>query len=92
MYPNGVIMARDSIFPASMNCQACGSEWLETELNTIKLAGFVSSIFVCETCLSKTAESSFQDAADLLREVVKVAKSDDDPERRLRNIRALIGE
>jgi hypothetical protein len=78
-------------FPA--NCQACGSEHPETELKLIRLSGFEQTIAVCECCLSKTAEDSFKDAARLLDEIVQIAgTSSGNPERRLRAIKALIGE
>ncbi|MCK9567669.1 hypothetical protein M0R72_01810 [Candidatus Pacearchaeota archaeon] len=79
-------------FPAPMNCQGCGSECFEHELKTVKLSGFDSSIVVCGTCFSRTAEGSFKDAADILKDVVKIAASSKDPEKRLRAIRSLLGE
>lgn len=78
---------------ASANCQTCGQEYLETELSTIKLAGFETSIVVCNSCLSKTVEESFKSAADILGEIISIAKEsseDIDPEIRLRLIRALL--
>ncbi len=83
---------KNSNFPASVNCQACGAEHLETELKTIKLSGFERSLAVCECCLSKTAEDSFKDAARLLDEIVQIARTSSDPEGRLRAIKTLIGE
>jgi hypothetical protein len=77
----------------SVNCQACGIEYLDGELKTIKLSGFGESISVCESCLLKTAEDSFKDAAKLLDEIIKIAHTvSDNPERRLRAIKSLIGE
>lgn len=79
-------------FPASANCQACGSEHLETELKTVKLSS-LGVIAVCESCLSQSAEESFKDAAELLDEITLIARAtSDNPERRLRAIKALIGE
>jgi hypothetical protein len=75
-----------------MNCQVCGSEYFESELNTVKLAGFKSSIVACSKCLDKTAEDSFKDAADILNDIVKIAASAKDPEKRLKAIRSLLGE
>jgi len=77
----------------SVNCQACGSEHLETDLRTIKLDGFASTLAVCDSCLRKTAEASFKDAADILDEIVLIARATSgNPERRLKEIKALIGE
>lgn len=79
--------------PVSVNCQACGIEHLETELKTIKISGFTGSLAVCESCILKTAEDSFKDAAAILDEIALIAKATSgNPERRLRAIRALIGE
>jgi hypothetical protein len=79
-------------FPAPMNCQGCGSECFEHELKTVKLSGFDSSIVVCDACMSKTAEDSFKDAADILKDIVKIAASSKDPEKRLRAIKSLLGD
>lgn len=76
----------------TINCQACGSECFEHELKTVKLSGFDNSIVVCDSCMSKTAEDSFKDAADILKDIVKIAASSKDPEKRLRAIRSLLGE
>lgn len=76
-------------FPA--NCQACGSEYLNTELKTVKLS--MGTIAVCESCLTKSAEDSFKDAAEILDEIVLIARATSgNPERRLQAIKALIGE
>ena len=58
-------------------------------LKTVQLSGFASTIVVCENCISKTAEASFKDAADILKDIVKIAGSTKDPERRLRAIKNL---
>jgi hypothetical protein len=77
----------------SANCQACGSEYLESELRTVKLSGFGGPLLVCDACLNQTAEDSFKGAAELLDEIVLIAKATSgNPERRLRAIKALIGE
>ena len=76
----------------SVNCQACGSEHPETELRIAKL-GSMGTMSVCKSCFQKTAEASFQGAAELLDEIVLIARaSGTNPERRLREIKALIGE
>jgi hypothetical protein len=77
---------------ASMNCQGCGGECFVHDLKTVKLSGFDNSIVVCKECLSKTAEDSFKDAADILKDIVKIAASSKDPEKRLRAIRSLLGD
>jgi ribosome-binding protein aMBF1 (putative translation factor) len=82
----------ESSVTISMNCQVCGNEFFENELKTIKLSGFESSIVSCDSCLAKTAEDSFKDAADILKDIVKIAASSKDPEKRLRAIRSLLGE
>jgi hypothetical protein len=79
-------------FTIPMNCQVCGIECFENELKTIQLSGFDSSIAACNNCMSKTAEDSFKDAAEILNDIVKIAASSKDPEKRLRAIRALLGE
>lgn len=79
-------------FTTPINCQACGGECFDNELKTVKLSGFDSSISVCESCLSKTAEASFKDAASILKDIVKIAASSKDPEKRLRAIKSLLGE
>jgi len=77
---------------APMNCQGCGSECFGHELKTVKLSGFDSSIVVCGICYSRTAEGSFKDAADILKDIVRIAASSKEPEKRLRAIRSLLGE
>jgi hypothetical protein len=84
--------SRDIGFPKTVNCQACGSEYVETDLKTVKLAGFTSPIEICKSCSDKSVEDSFKDAAEILNDIVNIAKSDKDPERRLLLIKALIGE
>ena len=77
---------------APLNCQGCGDECFEHELKTVRLSGFESPIAVCATCLSKTAEDSFKDAADILKDIAKIATSSNDPENRLRAIKSLLGD
>ena len=79
-------------FSVPINCQGCGNECLETDLKTVKLSGFYNPIVVCDICLSKTVEASFKDAADILKDIVKIAVSSKDPEKRLRSIKSLLGE
>lgn len=75
----------------SVNCQVCGSEHSDSELKTISLNNF-GSVEICPVCFSKTADSYFKDASDLLNEIVIIAKSSSaNPERRLREIKKLIG-
>ena len=76
------------------NCQACGSEHFTSELKSIKLSGLnLGVLSVCESCFSKDkAASSFKGAAEILNDIVKIANSSNDPERRIRAIKALIGE
>ncbi len=75
---------------APMNCECCGDECLEDDLKIIQLSGFDSSISVCGNCCSKTAEASFKDAADILKDIEKIATSTKDPEKRLREIKSLL--
>jgi hypothetical protein len=82
----------DNKFNEYTNCQACGSENFNSDLQTIKLSGFIYPICVCKTCISRTAEDSFKDAAELLNDIVAVAVSNNDPESRLNMIKAIIGE
>lgn len=77
----------------SINCQACGVEYLETELKTVKISGFGGPIQICDSCLSRTVENSLKSAADLLDEVAFIAKATSgNPERRLRAIKELLGK
>ena len=74
----------------SGNCQICGSECLGEELNTITISGF-DALEACSVCLKKTAEEHFKDAADLLEEIVLIAKTTSgNPERRIRAIKELV--
>ena len=76
-----------------INCQACGSEHMETDLTRVKLSSFNESMLVCDKCLSYTVEESFKSAADLLDEVVLIARATaTNPERRLEAIKALLGD
>jgi uncharacterized CHY-type Zn-finger protein len=78
--------------PKSVNCQACGNEFLETELRTVKISGFSGPLMVCGSCLEKTAEDSFKDAADMINEIVFIARyGTGNPERRLQAIKVLLG-
>lgn len=78
--------------PVSINCQACGVEYFETDLKTVKVAGFTGPITICKSCLNKTVEDNFLSAAELLDEVVLIARAtSDNPERRLKAIKALLG-
>jgi hypothetical protein len=77
---------------ASVNCQGCGLECFGQDLKTVKLSGFDGSLVVCDDCLSKTPEASFKDAADILKDIVKIAASTKDPEKRLREIKSLLGD
>jgi hypothetical protein len=79
-------------FTAALNCQGCGEECFVDDLKTIQLSGFDSSIVVCDKCFSKTAEDSFKDAADILKDIVKIAASSKDPEKRLQAIKSLLGD
>lgn len=79
-------------FIASMNCQGCGGECFVDDLKTVKLSGFDSSIVVCDKCFSKTAEDSFKDAADILKDIAKIAASSKDPEKRIKAIKSLLGD
>lgn len=86
-------MLNDHDFPASVNCQACGSEHFETELRPIKLSGFGSEIIVCRSCMAKTAEDSFNNAVSLLDEIALIVRAtSSNPERRLLAIKALLSE
>jgi hypothetical protein len=79
-------------FTTSINCQGCGNECFVSDLKTVKLSGFESSIVVCENCISKTAEDSFKDAAHILSDIAKIAESQNDPESRLKAIKSLLGD
>lgn len=79
-------------FPVSVNCQACGAEHFETDLMTVNLSS-LGVIDVCESCATKTAEVAFASAADLLDEIMLIARASGmNPELRLRQIKSLIGE
>jgi ribosome-binding protein aMBF1 (putative translation factor) len=73
----------------SVNCHACGTECFEEELVPIKLAGF-SKLDVCESCLAKTPESSFKEASDAVKQIMKVASSREDVIHRLSLIKKIV--
>jgi hypothetical protein len=82
--------SRDFPETESVNCQACGSEHYETELRIARI-GSMGAMSVCKSCFQKTAEASFQSAAELLDEIVFIARATGtNPERRLREIKILI--
>ena len=83
--------SQDELFE-SANCQACGTEHNSKELSTVKLAGLPYSLSVCETCIDKTAEDSFKDAAEIMKDIERIAKSSSDPERSLELIKVLVGK
>jgi hypothetical protein len=74
----------------SVNCQACGGEFERKALSTIQLSGLKTAIHVCASCSSKTAYDSFKDAADILGDIVSIARFDEDPESRLQKIIKLL--
>lgn len=76
------------------NCQACGAECFHDQLKTIKLHAS-STISVCEQCLNIGEEisSSYKSAIDIINEISLITKaSSQDPEKRIRDIKALIGD
>lgn len=78
----------------SANCQICGGECSEQELNVIssplKLSGD-ATMSVCGACLQSTAEDSFKDAADILAEIgIIVRATAGNPERRLLAIKNIL--
>ena len=86
-------MSDKIIIDNSVNCQVCSFEHLKSELETITLSGSESPILVCESCISNnSASTSFKDAADIINDIISIAKSSKDPERRLRQIKSLVGE
>ena len=77
----------------SENCQACGTEHFNTDLNTVKLSGYNRAFRVCDECLKHTAAANYRDAAEIVNDIVKIAESKHrDPEERLNHIRSLLGE
>lgn len=85
-------MTRANI-PESVNCQACGSEHLETDLRIVSISGLSEPLAVCGSCLSKTAEDSFKDAVDMINEIVFIARfGTGNPGVRLKAIKVLLGE
>lgn len=74
------------------NCQACGNEDLKSNLKTVMLCGFNKPIHICSSCVSRTAEDAFKDAASILNEIIIIAVSDSDPENRLDLIKNIFGE
>ena len=84
----------ENIQEVGANCQICGREYSEKELNIIasplKLSGDYT-MSVCIECMKNTAEESFKDAASILEEVVLIARATaSNPERRLQAIINLI--
>jgi hypothetical protein len=77
----------------SENCQACGTEHFNTDLNTVKLNGYKRAFRVCSECLKHTTEANYRDAAEIVNDIAKIADSKQgDPEERLNQIRALLGK
>lgn len=84
----------DDIEITSENCQACGSEHFNTDLKTIELAGYKRAVRVCPECLKHTTAANYRDAAEIVKDIAKIAAEgkQGDPEQRLNRIRALLGE
>jgi hypothetical protein len=83
----------DNIEITSENCQACGHEHFNTDLHTVELSGYKRAVRVCEECLKRTAEADFRDAAEIVKDIAKIADSKHaDPEERLNRIRELLGK
>lgn len=76
----------------AINCDACGAECLNNETHTVKLSCFDRSMRICGKCMTASAEQSFKDAAEIMSEIVSLAKRDDDAEDRLELIRRLLNE
>jgi uncharacterized Zn finger protein len=76
----------------SLNCDACGSEELETDLKTVKISSFSRPITICNSCFSITPEESLKRAAQILLEINSLSeKKDNDPEQRLKMIMKILG-
>ena len=84
-------MATSDLEVYSANCDACGSEQFNTDLHTIKLAGHQRAFKVCSNCYEQSAEDSFKGAAEIVRDVAKLATEKCDPEERLAKIKKLLG-
>ncbi len=77
----------------SENCQACGTEHFNTDLNTVELSGYKRAVRICAKCLERSAELNYRDAAEIVKDIAKIADGKHgDPEERLNRIRALLGE
>lgn len=88
-------MTRDDtndIEVTSENCQACGTEHFDTDLNTVKLTGYKRAFRVCDECLKHTTAANYRDAAEIVNDIAKIAEDKQDPEERLNRIRALLGQ
>lgn len=77
----------------SVNCEACGAEVFNVDLQVVKLSVVGGKVFkICSECLKKSAFENYRDASSIFRDVVKIASEKGDPEERLQKILELVGE
>lgn len=76
----------------SVNCGACGNEYMRIDLSSIKLSGFESIINICISCKSKSPQDQYKTAASILNDIVSIANISDTSsvEERLARIKELL--
>lgn len=83
----------NDIKTSSENCQVCGSEHSLNDLKTIKLSSLNTSLMmICSTCSQQSAEVSFKNAAEIINDIINIAKTKEDPESRLKSIMEILGK
>ena len=75
----------------SINCEACGKECFENELETVKLSGYNSEINICLSCSGKNPENQYKDAIDLLSKISSsLHDKDRNPAERIDQIKKML--
>ena len=81
-----------SVSERTSNCGACGFECSVSELRTVKVSAFNGTLKICKSCLKKSSAESFRDAAEIIKDINKIAKEEcSSPEQRLELIKQLLG-
>lgn len=74
----------------SLNCEACGHEYIRAELESVKLAGFKSVIRICASCKSKQPQDHYESAANTLKAIAATVNGKLSPEERIQKIKELL--
>lgn len=82
---------KSAIITTASNCDACGDEYILSELRAVKLAQFDRVMYLCDHCIDKTSEEQYKSALDLVKEVSAIASDgSSNVEERLQIIRNLL--